>query len=56
MTQKELQQFIDAVVQASLFSPRVSSAAQQEWRATIERNGGAADLMLAIAEAEKRAA
>lgn len=56
MTDEQLTQFIDAVVQASQFSPRATSKVQAAWRETIEANHGTDRLTAAIKDAELKAA
>jgi tellurite resistance protein len=56
MTEEQLTQFIDAVVQASQFSPRATSQVQDAWRKTIEANHGTDRLIEAIMQAERKAA
>jgi hypothetical protein len=56
MTAKELDQFIEAVMEATRFSPNVPSAKVGAWRETIEKHGGGATLRAAIAAVEAKAA
>jgi hypothetical protein len=54
MTKEELNQFIQAVVQASAFSPRVTSTMEDAWMETIGKHGGKELLQLAIKEHQER--
>lgn len=55
MTKSELSQFIDAVIQASAFSPHAASSFVGEWRQTIKDNGGEEELDQAIEQFKQRA-
>ncbi len=57
MTEEELTQFIEAVIQASRFSPLATTDLQDKWRSTIiNQAGGIEKLRAAMEQVEKERA